>query len=562
MIPPVPDSASDAALDEAVVLYHALVGRRADLLAWLSRHPELAARFAEHLGDEAHVQRWMAPLRVGAHEGDPKTLAYTPTTEAESNSTSLEFGDFEFQEELGRGGMGVVYKARHRVLNKIVALKTVLAAGFHSQRDVARLQFEAEAAARLDHPNIVPIYGAGEYQGMPFFSMRYVSGGTLSEGMEAQRGDLRKAAALLAKVSRAVHYAHQRGIVHRDLKPGNILLENGEPMVADFGLAKTVDASSGLSFSGAIVGTPAYMAPEQARGDKGLSTIADVYSLGAILYQMLTGRPPFRGETVYETLINVIDQAPVEPSALNPATPPDLEAICLKCLEKKAENRYASAAELADDLERYSRGESVSVRPRSVLSQLGRAIGGRREDIGPTTDSWWAFTARALITFSACHGAVFGLIAGGATMPWVWAILVVGFLLNAITRTRQILRARKFFPWERHMVVLWTGHLVCTFGLATAMLPFDPSAPAGDALNLYPPLAVLYALAMFVQGSISMGMHYPVALLYLALAISLRFSGSAAPLVFLAVHVPTQLILVWITLRKGMKPSIPVPAPR
>ncbi|MCE9567325.1 MAG: serine/threonine protein kinase [Planctomycetes bacterium] len=279
-------------------------------------------------------------------------------------------GDYELLEELAQGGMGVVFRARQRSLNRVVALKMLLPGRVVSDVGRARFRAEAEATGELNHPNIVPIFEVGEHSGRPFFSMRLIEGGTLADLFrKSPRPPLRELIGTLAKVCRAVHYAHQRGILHRDLKPGNILIDStGEPYVADFGLAKRL-GEEGTTTTGAILGTPAYMAPEQASG-KSVTTHTDVYALGAILYELLTGKPPFQSREIHLLLAQIRTDEPQPLAQLSPEVPRELELVCLKCLAKEASQRYASADEVGDELERWLRGEAVHVRAPGVISRI------------------------------------------------------------------------------------------------------------------------------------------------------------------------------------------------
>ena len=267
---------------------------------------------------------------------DNDRIGLTARTVGDSNNVRY-FGDYLLERELARGGMGVVYQARQVNLNRTVALKMILAGQLASVDEIKRFYLEAEAAANLDHPGIVPIFEVGQHDGQHYFSMKLIGGSSLAQRIASFVRDPKSAAALLAKVARAVHYAHQHGILHRDLKPGNILLDaHDEPYVTDFGLARHVDGRGAQTRTGMILGTPSYMAPEQARSEKSLTAAADVYGLGAILYELLTGRPPFRAETGLDTILQVLDRDPPSPRTVNPRIDVDLETtICLKCLEKK-----------------------------------------------------------------------------------------------------------------------------------------------------------------------------------------------------------------------------------
>ncbi len=301
------------------------------------------------------------------------------------------FGDYELIGEPTHGGMSVVYRAVQRSLNRPVALKMLRGGPLADRDELRRFRLEAEAVANLDHPNIVPIYEVGEHDGLCYFAMKLIDGGSLAQRLVNNRPNPKAAASLMATVARAVHHAHQRGILHRDLKPSNIVIDTaGQPHVTDFGLAKRMGGSSELTQSGVILGTPSYMAPEQASGrNKAITTATDVYGLGGILYALLTGKPPFKGDSVQETLEQVRQQPPEPPSGIGRDVDRDLETICLKCLEKEPDRRYASALALAEDLERWLRGEPTVARPLSRPARLRRWAWHRR--------GWLAAGAAALV---------------------------------------------------------------------------------------------------------------------------------------------------------------------
>ena len=287
-------------------------GERPDPEEFRRRFPEYADVLQEQIG----LHRALGADSNCGPETVQEAGALPPGSGAVADAVRPKMPGYELQEELGRGGMGVVWKARQTDLSRVVALKMILSGRFATATEVQRFQTEAAAAAGLDHPNIVPIYEVGQHQGQHYFSMKWIEGTSLAQHLPRLTADPRAAARLVATVARAVHHAHQRGIIHRDLKPANILLDAaGEPLVTDFGLARRTDGDGGLTQTGVIVGTPSYMAPEQAAAKKNITTAVDVWSLGAILYEGLTGRPPFQAETALGTLLQVLEQGPVAPRA-------------------------------------------------------------------------------------------------------------------------------------------------------------------------------------------------------------------------------------------------------
>ena len=283
----------------------------------------------------------------------------------------MDFGDYELLEQIGRGGQGVVFRARQKSLNRTVALKIIGLGQWATKAHLKRFRLEAEAAARLEHPGIVPIHEVGERDGSCYFSMKFVEGGQLDEVVRREPMSIRRAVELIVKVARTVHYAHEHGILHRDIKPGNILLDaKGEPHLTDFGLARLVESESSVTQTLDVLGTPSYMAPEQAVGNNAaVSSVTDVYGLGAVLYQLLTGQPPFAGGTTYETIKLLLDTEPRQPRLLNPKIDRDLNTICLKCLEKDPKRRYPSALALAEDLERWLKHEPILARHTGIFSR-------------------------------------------------------------------------------------------------------------------------------------------------------------------------------------------------
>lgn len=376
-------------------------GSLEDLIA---AHPHLARELRE---------LW-ATVQIAEEFASFDSLATQDAAAPEPASpfTPREFGDYELLEELGRGGMGIVYRARQKSLDRIVALKMILRGDLASAADLARFRAEAEAAARLHHPNIVPVYEVDEIEGRPCFSMKLIEGTTLARKLLDGPLASRTAAEMLVPICRAIADAHRRGVLHRDLKPSNILIDHeGRTYVTDFGLAKRVrsdvdsarhDVAQSLTQSGAILGTPSYMAPEQAAGHRGeVNAASDIYSLGAILYATLTGRPPFQAETAVDTVLMVLEQDAVPPRMLNPRVDSDLEMIALKCLQKPQDLRYASADALADDLDAYLANEPISARSSHLSQIITRAF--RETHHAAVLENWgllWMW--HSLVVFSLC----------------------------------------------------------------------------------------------------------------------------------------------------------------
>jgi serine/threonine-protein kinase len=519
-------------------------GQQPDLGAVARQHPDLAeelralwgaVQFAEEFAPSPQPS---PPGGEGRVRGEAATIP--PVTPAGDGCPELprRFGDYELLEELGRGGMGVVYRARQLSLPRQVALKMIRAGQLASPEDLARFRAEAEATARLDnHAHIVPVYEVGACDGQPYFSMKYVEGTTL--GARLANGPLppREAARLLVPICRAVHHAHEHGILHRDLKPSNVLIDrDGEPHVTDFGLAKQVaspgrEPGESLTRTGAVVGTPAYMAPEQAFGGPGgVTRASDVYSLGVILYELLTGRPPFRSASAADTLLLVREQEPVPPRSLNPRVDPDLELISLQCLQKQPGLRYATAAQLADDLEAFLRDEPPSVRSSSVAYYVSRLMGETHH--AAVLENWgvlWMW--HSLKIFLLC--ALTSLMAAvGIASPWPYLVLwggglvIWGAIFWALRR-----RGGPVMFVERQIAHVWGAAVIATIGIFVVEILLGLKV-----LTLSPVLALVAAMVFVVKGGTLSGSFYLYAALMFVTAVPMALIGPPySPLLFGAV---------------------------
>jgi hypothetical protein len=481
-------------LEDALAPYFQAVdaGRVPDPREWLARYPDLADRLEAFFAEQERMERFAEPLLPPADPG-----------------SRPEFDDFEVLEELGRGGMGVVYRARQKSVPRPVALKVIRAGASPGLEERAHFVKEVGALASLEHPNIVRIYAAGEQDGRLFFSQELLKE-SLARRLEGTPMPARKAAALLEELALAAHHAHRRGVIHCDLKPGNVLLrEDDTPQIADFGLARPLASQAGRTRDGEIVGTPPYMAPEQARGATGeIGPRTDVYALGAILYECLTGRPPFKGETVGETLEQVLTLNPVRPRRLNPRVPGRLEAICLQCLRKSPAERYASGAELAAALRSYlelpnKASDLTSIAPLMML--LGVVFAGR-------------------------HLAVFLLLRASGPEWLLWlSIFAPYLLLFAAFRANRAAPTVARQP-QRLLWSTWVGHLLASAAVFLGCRLTAGADYAAGFLLAYPGYAALTGLATFVGGSTYWSWQYALGLAWIALAALLPLAPTYAPL--------------------------------
>ena len=439
------------------------------------------------------------------------TVAHSVNVPLAERQLPREFGDYELLAELGRGGMGVVYQARQRSLNRLVAIKLILRGRLAGATELARFRAEAEAIARLDHPGIVPIFEVGMHDEQPYFSMRYIEGDTLAERLAEGPLPPREAAGILVEVARAIAEAHRRGVLHRDLKPANVLLDRaGRPYVTDFGLAKQLSDDAGLTHTGAVLGTPSYMAPEQAAGSRGRAGPAgDVYSLGAILYAMLTGRPPFQAASPVDTVLMVLEQDPLPPRLLNAKADRDLEMIALRCLQKPAELRYASASDLADDLAAYLSGDALAARSGHFSQVMSRVF--RETHHAVVLENWgllWMWHSLMLLVLCLVTNWFHYLgISGQSAMMrtpgpylflWGGGLAIWAPIFWALRR-----RAGPVTFVERQIAHVWAGSVI------TAILLFViESLLKLPVLTLSPVLGLTNGAAFMVKASVLSGKFY------------------------------------------------------
>ena len=479
-----------------------------------------------------------------ANEDNLSTVTHVPGTpvvasgDAVSVRPNNSFGDYELLAEIARGGMGVVYKARQKGLSRIVALKMILAGKLANADDLKRFRIEAEAAAQLQHVNIVAIYDVGEVDGQPYFSMEYVKGTSLHQRVGKEVLPSKLAAHYVEQVARALHYAHQKGILHRDLKPANILVdESDRPKLTDFGVAKVLAAAEAAqqkdnpdqpTRTGAVLGTPSYMAPEQAGGlNKELGPACDIYGLGAVLYELVTGRPPFKAESSLETIMQVLHQDPLPLRLLNRNIDPDLETICMKCLEKDPHLRYPTAEALADDLQRYLQNESITARSVNILERLGRTLA--RSQYDKEFRHWGeGLLGLALVIFFS-HLCTSLMLRADFREPiafWGPRSVMLICILVGLYRYRPHSLFLPTTSAERVVWAVWLGYLLA-FGSLFWVTMMLESGSAHPHLMVYGPATALSGMAFFVMGAHIWGGCYVIGILFMLLAPLLtHFAGS------------------------------------
>ncbi|HEY2762356.1 MAG TPA: serine/threonine-protein kinase [Pirellulales bacterium] len=469
-----------------------------------------------------------------------------PTPVVLSERALGQFGDYELLEKIAQGGMGVVYKARQISLNRVVAVKMILSGNLATNEDIERFTLEAKAVAKLKHPQIVVIHDVGRHDEQHYYSMEFIEGRSLAE--EIRRGPMapRKAAEYVEQIARALEFAHRNGVVHRDVKPSNVLIdEQGRARVTDFGLAKHVDRGDDLTLTGQIIGTPAYMAPEQITNRRGeIGPSCDIYSIGALLYELLTGRPPFVAHDQFSTLLQVLDCDPQPLRQINDAVPRDLETICRKCLEKDPEYRYASAAELADDLARFLDGDSIKAASPKLVDRLVRTLERSQYDreFHPWSRmmmhlAWISFATHSLVYVNNLLAPAYPLLT--LTAIRLLEVVAMGGVLWSIRR--------EWFPPQgapaRQLLSLWLGYVIGSLALTVIAYRLSPPNSTFNSFTAYPPMAVLASLLFMMLGSSYWGYCYIFGGIFLASAVLMTYWLAAAPLIFGIIWASSLFIL-------------------
>lgn len=526
-----PDEWLAAALDELSGLMPAAAAKKIEQFA--AQKPQLADELQElhatsqiandvALFQSVAVEHALSGSSDVGHPADPSAFG-------------TQLGDYELREEIGRGGMGVVYRAHQKTLNRVVALKMIPNATFAAEHELARLRGEAQAAARLNHPHIIPVYDVGEHNGQPWFSMQLVEGETLSAKLMNGPMQADEAVALLLPIVDAIEAAHNAGVLHRDIKPSNILIadDGGEPFVTDFGLAKRVPineeslvlsgSEDGLTMSGAIVGTPSWMSPEQAASDNDvIGPGSDVYSLGALLYAMLTGRPPFQAANPVDTMRMVLEQDPPGVRVLNPAVDSDLEMIVLKCLQKPRDLRYSSAAELASDLAAWQNQDPILARRSTLGSIMTRLL--RETHQVHVLKNWgllWMWHSLVLVALCFVTNA-FQFSNVTSRLPyillWVFGLGVWSFAFWNLRR-----RAGPITLVERQIAHVWAGSMI-----SSSMLFWVESALGEPVLMFSPMLGSIAGIVFLVKAGMLSGRFYLHAILLFMSSIVMAAMNEAA----------------------------------
>ncbi len=533
-----------------IVDRHTLLAKHLQLSEELARFFEAhdhAARLAENWrasdGGDLEI-RAVSSKKRATDADDPTSVWESPAgLEAAQGADQAghelrlrKFGDYENLEEIARGAMGVVYKARQISLNRTVAVKMILSGDLANESDIQRFRIEAEAAAHLQHPNIIGIHDVGQHDGHHFFSMEYVAGENLSQIIRKGSVPPKQAARYVRQIADAIGHAHRKGVTHRDIKPSNVLIDDkDQARVTDFGLAKRVECDQQLTASHQIVGTVPYMAPEQVMGSRDrVGPASDIYSIGVLFYELLTRQQPFRGRTALDTLEQIREHDPKLPRQINPQIPRELEMICLKCLEKNPEKRYGSAQELADDLQRFLDGDSISLSGPSLLDRLLCTLGRGHHDVEFRTWANMLFHF-AWIVFAANFLAFLVVGKLHVPRPLVWLATFRAVEFAGMALVFWLYRADWYPPQgkpARQLWALWLGYVAGSLTLFLVDYGMAPPDRAFEYWIEYPRLAILSSLGFVMMGSSYWGYCYGIGAGFLLLALILPMDPTLAPLLF------------------------------